>query len=136
MSATRTETDSFGPLEVRADRYWGAQTQRSIGNFRIGGEPQKALDQLTEIASHFQNELEAVIAIGKMKKAAAPAIPMLIKKLDSEDPDVAYEACFALAAIGDPQPEILAKLDKASKSSDQFLATGAKRAALLLRAIK
>ncbi len=40
MSATRTETDSFGPLEVRADRYWGAQTQRSIGNFRIGAERQ------------------------------------------------------------------------------------------------
>jgi fumarate hydratase class II len=32
-SATRTETDSFGPIEVPADAYWGAQTQRSIGNF-------------------------------------------------------------------------------------------------------
>jgi fumarate hydratase class II len=38
MSATRTETDSFGPLEVPADRYWGAQTQRSLQNFKIGGE--------------------------------------------------------------------------------------------------
>jgi fumarate hydratase, class II len=36
--ATRTETDSFGPIEVPADRYWGAQTQRSLQNFRIGGE--------------------------------------------------------------------------------------------------
>jgi fumarate hydratase, class II len=35
---TRTETDSFGPLEVPGDRYWGAQTQRSLGNFKIGGE--------------------------------------------------------------------------------------------------
>ena len=35
---TRTETDSFGPLEVAAHRYWGAQTQRSLGNFKIGGE--------------------------------------------------------------------------------------------------
>ena len=34
----RTETDTFGPIEVPADRYWGAQTQRSIQNFRIGGE--------------------------------------------------------------------------------------------------
>jgi fumarate hydratase, class II len=33
---TRTETDSFGPIEVPADRYWGAQTQRSLQNFRIG----------------------------------------------------------------------------------------------------
>jgi fumarate hydratase, class II len=40
MTATRTETDSFGPLEVPADRYWGAQTQRSIRNFPIGWEKQ------------------------------------------------------------------------------------------------
>ena len=33
MTATRTETDSFGPLEVPADKYWGAQTQRSLTNF-------------------------------------------------------------------------------------------------------
>ena len=33
---TRTETDSFGPIEVPADRYWGAQTERSRQNFRIG----------------------------------------------------------------------------------------------------
>ncbi len=35
---TRTETDSFGPIEVPADKYWGAQTQRSLGNFKIGDE--------------------------------------------------------------------------------------------------
>ncbi|WP_339949837.1 class II fumarate hydratase [uncultured Albimonas sp.] len=40
MTATRTETDSFGPLEVPADRYWGAQTQRSLKNFPIGWEKQ------------------------------------------------------------------------------------------------
>ena len=34
--ATRTETDSFGPIEVPADHYWGAQTERSRHNFRIG----------------------------------------------------------------------------------------------------
>ena len=38
MTKTRTETDSFGPIEVPADRYWGAQTQRSLENFRIGTE--------------------------------------------------------------------------------------------------
>jgi fumarate hydratase class II len=38
MSKTRTESDSFGPIEVPADRYWGAQTQRSLQNFKIGGE--------------------------------------------------------------------------------------------------
>src|SRR3977135_4720651 len=34
--STRVETDSFGPIEVAADRYWGAQTERSRQNFRIG----------------------------------------------------------------------------------------------------
>ena len=33
---TRTETDSFGAIEVPADRYWGAQTERSRQNFQIG----------------------------------------------------------------------------------------------------
>src|SRR3954470_2127283 len=36
--STRTETDSFGPIEVAADRYWGAQTERSRQNFRIGND--------------------------------------------------------------------------------------------------
>jgi fumarate hydratase class II len=56
MAATRTETDSFGPLEVPADRYWGAQTQRSIQNFRIGWERQP---------------VAIVRALGVVKKAAA-----------------------------------------------------------------
>jgi fumarate hydratase class II len=34
----RTETDTFGPIEVEADKYWGAQAQRSLGNFKIGEE--------------------------------------------------------------------------------------------------
>src|SRR5882672_924015 len=34
--STRSETDSFGPIDVAADRYWGAQTERSKQNFRIG----------------------------------------------------------------------------------------------------
>src|SRR5919107_3982267 len=35
---TRQETDTFGPIEVEHHRLWGAQTQRSLQNFRIGGE--------------------------------------------------------------------------------------------------
>ena len=38
MAKTRTETDTFGPIDVPADKYWGAQTQRSLQNFRIGEE--------------------------------------------------------------------------------------------------
>ena len=36
--ATRTESDTMGKIEVAADRYWGAQTQRSLQYFRIGAE--------------------------------------------------------------------------------------------------
>ncbi|MEP3845098.1 MAG: class II fumarate hydratase [Paracoccaceae bacterium] len=56
MSATRTETDSFGPLEVPSDKYWGAQTQRSIINFPIGWERQP---------------IAIVRALGVIKKACA-----------------------------------------------------------------
>ena len=56
MSKTRIETDSFGPLEVDASRYWGAQTQRSLGNFKIGGETMLA---------------PLIRALGIIKKAAA-----------------------------------------------------------------
>ena len=40
MSKTRTETDTFGAIEVAADKYWGAQAERSLGNFKIGWEKQ------------------------------------------------------------------------------------------------
>jgi fumarate hydratase class II len=41
MSATRTETDTFGPIEVPADRLWGAQTERSRRNFAIGSATER-----------------------------------------------------------------------------------------------
>ena len=56
MSNTRTETDTFGPIEVPSDRYWGAQSQRSLGNFKIGWEKQP---------------LPIVRALGIVKRAAA-----------------------------------------------------------------
>jgi fumarate hydratase, class II len=56
MTATRTETDSFGPLEVPSDKYWGAQTQRSIRNFPIGWERQP---------------VPIIRALGVIKKACA-----------------------------------------------------------------
>src|SRR5580700_9651708 len=54
--STRTETDSFGPIEVAADRYWGAQTERSRRNFRIG---------------HDRMPIEIIHALGIVKLAAA-----------------------------------------------------------------
>ena len=118
------------------DKKFNAPVDVALAYFRIGGEAETSLKRLSEIASHYQNELEAIVAIGKMGPAAAPVIPMLLEKLDSEDPDVAYEACFALAAIGDPQPKILEKLEQTSKSDDDFLATGARQAAAKLRGSK
>ncbi len=66
MSATRVETDTFGPIEVPADRYWGAQTQRSLGNFRIGWEKQP---------------LPVIHALGVIKRAAAET-NMALGRLD------------------------------------------------------
>jgi fumarate hydratase, class II len=54
--STRTETDSFGPIQVAADRYWGAQTERSRQNFRIG---------------HDRMPMPIVYALGIVKLAAA-----------------------------------------------------------------
>jgi fumarate hydratase class II len=58
MKETRTETDSFGPLEVPQSKYWGAQTQRSLLNFPIGWEKQPAA---------------LIQALGVIKKACALA---------------------------------------------------------------
>lgn len=66
MTKTRTETDSFGPLEVDASKYWGAQTQRSIRNFPIGWERQP---------------VAIIRALGAIKLAAA-RINMASGKLD------------------------------------------------------
>src|SRR5579862_6312206 len=53
---TRTEKDTFGPIEVPADRLWGAQTQRSLLNFDISGEKQPK---------------EIVRALAQVKRASA-----------------------------------------------------------------
>jgi fumarate hydratase class II len=63
---TRIETDSFGPIDVPADRYWGAQTERSLANFKIGWERQP---------------VALIRALGHIKKAAALA-NMDLGKLD------------------------------------------------------
>ena len=58
MIKTRTETDTFGPIDVDASKYWGAQAERSLNNFRIGWEKQPA---------------PVVRALGIVKRAAAEA---------------------------------------------------------------
>src|SRR6202161_1914351 len=86
MTATRTETDSFGPIEVPADRYWAAQTQRSLQNFKIGWEKQP---------------LPVVRALGIVKRAAAE-VNMSLGKLDTN---------FGDAIVAAAQEVIDGKLD-------------------------
>ena len=50
MPETRTETDSFGPVEVPASAYWGAQTQRSIANFPFGGRERMPIELVHALA--------------------------------------------------------------------------------------
>lgn len=68
MVKTRTETDTFGSIEVPSDHYWGAQTERSLHNFKIGGEKQP---------------IALIHALGIIKKAAAMA-NMKANKLSPE----------------------------------------------------
>jgi fumarate hydratase, class II len=86
MPATRTETDSFGPIEVPADRYWAAQTQRSLQNFKIGWEKQP---------------LPVVRALGIVKRAAAE-VNVALGKLDTN---------FGDAIVAAAQEVIDGKLD-------------------------
>src|SRR5579859_6338208 len=87
MAETRTETDTFGPIEVDASRYWGAQSQRSIGNFKIGWEKQPK---------------PVVRALGIVKRAAAEA-NMELGKLDPK---------IGAAIIAAAQEVIDGKLDE------------------------
>lgn len=81
MTKTRTETDSFGPLEVPADKYWGAQTQRSLGNFKIAGETMP---------------LPLIRALGIVKMAAAKT-NMSLDNLEKDIGDAIVSAAAEVA---------------------------------------
>ena len=95
MSATRTETDTFGPIEVPADRYWGAQSQRSLGNFKIGWEKQpvpiiRALGVIKRAAA------ETNMALGRLDPTIGQAIvaaaqEVIDGKLDDHFPLVVWQ---------------------------------------------
>jgi len=84
---TRTETDTFGPIEVDATKYWGAQAQRSLQNFKIGWEKQPQ---------------PIIRALGIVKRASAEA-NMALGKLDHKLGDIIIKAA---------QEVIEGKLDK------------------------
>jgi fumarate hydratase class II len=95
MPATRTETDTFGPIEAPADRYWGAQTQRSIGNFKIGWEKQpKAMVRALGIVKRAAAETN--MALGKLDARLGEAIvaaaqEVIDGKLDDHFPLVVWQ---------------------------------------------
>ena len=93
--STRTETDTMGAVEVPADHYWGAQTQRSIQNFKIGGERMPlalvrafgAQKRAAALANKALGELSADIA----DTIAAAAQEVAEGKLDDEFPLVIWQ---------------------------------------------
>jgi fumarate hydratase, class II len=76
MTKTRTETDTFGAIEVDASKYWGAQAERSLGNFKIGWEKQPA---------------PIIRALGIVKRAAAET-NMALGKLDKKTGETIVKA--------------------------------------------
>jgi fumarate hydratase, class II len=92
---TRTETDSFGPIEVAADRYWGAQTERSRNNFRIG-EGRMPHPLIVALAIVKQAAAESNLALGSLDARRAKAIVRVAQeiidgKLDDHFPLSVYQ---------------------------------------------
>jgi fumarate hydratase class II len=95
MTKTRTETDTFGPIEVDASRYWGAQAQRSLGNFKIGWEKQPAA-VVRALGIVKQAAAQTNMALGGLDKAigdtiVAAAQEVIDGKLDEHFPLVVWQ---------------------------------------------
>jgi fumarate hydratase, class II len=95
MAETRIETDTFGAIEVPADRYWGAQTERSRRNFRIGADVMppaiiRALALVKRIAAEVNCEL-ALIDERRTRAIVAAADDVISGKLDGNFPLVVWQ---------------------------------------------
>jgi len=92
---TRTETDTFGPIEVPAGRYWGAQTQRSIENFRIGTERMpRPLIRALAIVKRAAAEVNLALGLIDARRARAIATAtqeVIDGKLDDHFPLVVWQ---------------------------------------------
>ncbi|HZT46664.1 MAG TPA: class II fumarate hydratase [Hyphomicrobiaceae bacterium] len=93
--AARVETDSFGPIEVAGDKYWGAQAQRSLGNFKIGWEKQpRSIVRALGIVKRAAAEVN--VAFGRLDPALGKAIiaaaqEVIDGKLDEHFPLVVWQ---------------------------------------------
>jgi fumarate hydratase class II len=95
MTATRTETDTFGPIEVASDRYWGAQTQRSLQNFPIGDE-RMPVPVIRALGIVKRAAAETNLALGSLDAKRAKAIgratqEVIDGKLDDHFPLVVWQ---------------------------------------------
>jgi fumarate hydratase, class II len=95
MTKTRTETDTFGPIEVDASRYWGAQAERSRNNFKIGWERQPA-PVVRALGIIKRASAEVNTALGKLEPKlgiviVAAAQEVLEGKLDDHFPLVVWQ---------------------------------------------
>src|SRR3977135_2806864 len=93
--STRVETDSFGPIEVAADRYWGAQTERSRQNFRIGHDrmPMPIIRALgiVKLAAGETNRELGVLDERRTPPIVLPAREVIDGKLDDHFPLVVWQ---------------------------------------------
>jgi fumarate hydratase, class II len=94
-NSTRTESDSFGPIEVPADRYWGAQTERSRQNFRIGQDRMpmpiiRALGIVKLAAAETNREL-GLLDQRRARAIARAAREVIDGKLDDHFPLVVWQ---------------------------------------------
>ena len=92
---TRTETDTFGPIEVPAHRYWGAQTERSLRNFRIGTERMpkaliRALGIIKRAAAEVNHDLGS-LDTRRSKAIARAAQEVIDGELDDHFPLVVWQ---------------------------------------------
>jgi fumarate hydratase, class II len=93
--ATRTEYDSMGAVEVEADRYWGAQTQRSLQNFKIGGQrlprPMIKAMGLVKFSTAQANFELGTLPEAKKTVIQASAEEVIAGKLDEHFPLVVWQ---------------------------------------------
>jgi fumarate hydratase class II len=94
-ATTRIETDSFGPIEVVSDRYWGAQTERSRRNFRIGAERQPlaiihALAMIKWAAAETNHAL-GILDARRARAIIAAAKEIVAGKFDDQFPLVVWQ---------------------------------------------
>src|SRR6202163_3936434 len=94
-NSTRTESDSFGPIEVPADRYWGAQTERSRQNFRIGQDrmPMPIIHALgiVKLASAETNRELGLLDQRRARAIIRAAREVIDGKLDDHFPLVVWQ---------------------------------------------